>query len=678
MSDRSERDELSERGVSRDAAIAGADDQTKPMLRKLHAVLAAVSDPKLSAIDHGVLAWLIEYANAKTSECWPSISTLAHVTRRSDRSITRSVKKLLARGYIEIVRSATPVTPNTYRITFKDHTSVLDRKKTARAHTLAALARTGGAGQVNVTGGDTDVETGMTPLSGGRDKGVLGVVTSQVTGPDTGGHSGVTPLSTNPYHHPEHEARDDEEGPSTPSPAAAGGASAPGGALPLAAGRGLTHERFWAVYPKKRDAAQADALLSDLMANGEDYEDIIAGATAYALYVKSKQWSADDKFVAQPLNWLKRKRWLDDWSVRPLADRASTGKTATAKGTAGTKVASQGAGKAAKTKKSTKAAKPLESLEQRQARLDAARVKREARAAVVAAAAAEWKVKDDAELEVARGHRNALTEKLSPLGGRVEDHLCDLRSRGVKVGTFKRVSNDLAAQFNLVISAACNDESQSGRQFRNVFGEAGEKFLALVDGYVVDRAAKQAQDAEAARTRLAVVEARAEAERERVSDLQSDLRKIRPAVLAGFTELGIEDRRPIGNALGWEADRLGLKFKQIDWGRHSASVGAAFLNEPGDEAHYKSVFETLGAHDAELLLQICRSTIRESQVDSVGQWHSPMQTGDDGVRRPAPTFAKGGSVTPTFVKQESATPTFTSLDCPNPAAPVDVDAGCEP
>ena len=255
MSDRSERDELSERGVSRDAAIAGADDQTKPMLRKLHAVLAAVSDPKLSAIDHGVLAWLIEYANAKTSECWPSISTLAHVTRRSDRSITRSVKKLLARGYIEIVRSATPVTPNTYRITFKDHTSVLDRKKTARAHTLAALARTGGAGQVNVTGGDTDVETGMTPLSGGRAKGVLGVVTSQVGGPDTGGHSGVTPLSTNPYHHPEHEARDDEEGPSTPSPAAADGTAAPGGALPSAAIGGLTHERFWSVYPKRVDAA---------------------------------------------------------------------------------------------------------------------------------------------------------------------------------------------------------------------------------------------------------------------------------------------------------------------------------------------------------------------------------------------------------------------------------------
>lgn len=672
MSVESERGGISERDVRRDMAMTGGDDLAKPMLRKLHAVLAATSDPRLSAIDHAVLAWLIEYADAKTGVCWPSMSTLAHVTRRSDRSMTRSVKKLLSRGYIEIVAPATPMSSIRYRVTFKDHAIIADRKKTARAHTLAARAHLGGAGQATVTGGDADVYTGVTPTSGGHDEGVQGVLTSEVGGPDTGGHSGVPPLSTNPYHHPEHEARDDEEGPSTPSPAAADGTAAPGGALPSAAIGGLTHERFWSVYPKRVDAARADAYLSELQSKGADYEVIIAGAAAYALHVKAKSCS-DDRYVARPLNWLRDKRWLDDFTVRPLADRASIGKKTTAKGGTGTKDASRGIGEAATTKKSVKPAKPLESLEQRQARLDAARVKREAKAAVDALAAAERKVKDDAELEVARGNWIALTEMLGPLGGRVEDHLCDLYSRGRKIGTFQRVSNDHAARINLFISAACSDERQSGRQFRNVFGEAGEKFLALVEGYVVDRAAKQAQDAEAARARLAVVEAKAEAERERVDELRSELRKIRPTVLAGFTELGIEDRHPIGNALRWEADRLGLKFKQIDWDRNGSSVGAAFLNRPGDEVHFKSVFETLGAHDAELLLRICNAAVDERRRGHGEQHHQPTYIADDGSVRPAPTFERR-TPTPSFRKPESVTPNFLKRDRPNAAGPDDVDA----
>jgi len=620
MSVESERGGISERDVRRDMAMTGGDDLAKPMLRKLHAVLAATSDPRLSAIDHAVLAWLIEYADAKTGVCWPSMSTLAHVTRRSDRSMTRSVKKLLSRGYIEIVAPATPMSSIRYRVTFKDHAIIADRKKTARAHTLAARAHLGGAGQATVTGGDADVYTGVTPTSGGHDEGVQGVLTSEVGGPDTGGHSGVPPLSTNPYHHPEHEARNDEEGPSTPSPAAADGTAAPGGALPSAAIGGLTHERFWSVYPKRVDAARADAYLSELQSKGADYEVIIAGAAAYALHVKAKSCS-DDRYVARPLNWLRDKRWLDDFTVRPLADRASIGKTGTAKGTAGTKAASQGAGKAATTKRSTKPANPPESPEQRQARLDANRVKREARAAALEKATAEYKVKVSAELETARTNWAALTEKVAPLDGDFSKHMLKMLGLASRAGKFGTSPGPTQGS-RRAVDMACADGDKSGHQFRDVFGKHGEKFLSIVDEYVAGVLAENIEAAERAalaaealqektRAEAAAADEAERLEHGRAVELRQALQSIRAKVISTFAPYDVIGKEvgALGAKLIWLVEDMGGRFKTIDGFDDQTPLGKAFRAGPGDETHYQRIFEQLGAHDCDLLLRVCQARI---------------------------------------------------------------------
>ena len=95
--------------------------------------------------------------------------------------------------------------------------------------------------------------------------------------------------------------------------------------FPSAASGGLRHDWFWNVYPKRQHVAEADAYLADLLANGVVTREVLEPAViAYAKSVLARH--LDQKYIAQPLNWLSKKRWCDDWSL-PVSKQSLTTKS---------------------------------------------------------------------------------------------------------------------------------------------------------------------------------------------------------------------------------------------------------------------------------------------------------------------------------------------------------------
>ena len=77
--------------------------QIAPGLRKIYALEAAASDPKLSAGDKSVLTWISSYSAAGTWISYPSHSTLARLTQLSRRAVINSIERLIRFGYVEII-----------------------------------------------------------------------------------------------------------------------------------------------------------------------------------------------------------------------------------------------------------------------------------------------------------------------------------------------------------------------------------------------------------------------------------------------------------------------------------------------------------------------------------------------------------------------------------------------
>lgn len=106
---------------------------TKPKtIHKLFALRRALMDQGLTKADVLTLAALIEYRNSKSGESWPSVPSLACVTKLSQRCIQLALRRLENGGHIA-TRLGGGRTSNTYEVLLNDDKSPLsDRIKEAR------------------------------------------------------------------------------------------------------------------------------------------------------------------------------------------------------------------------------------------------------------------------------------------------------------------------------------------------------------------------------------------------------------------------------------------------------------------------------------------------------------------------------------------------------------------
>src|SRR5689334_11808936 len=104
--------------MSRSRAVRGRMDQGKRggFQRAKGAWLVAVAaDPRLSAADLAVAITLSRYLNSRTGYAWPSHQTIAVDTNRDRATVWRSLKRLEALRWLEVVHARGRRNSNRYK-----------------------------------------------------------------------------------------------------------------------------------------------------------------------------------------------------------------------------------------------------------------------------------------------------------------------------------------------------------------------------------------------------------------------------------------------------------------------------------------------------------------------------------------------------------------------------------
>ena len=78
-------------------------------------------DPAMSPADKSVYLSVTSYANYVTEECFPSMAKIAKDTKLSKRTVRRSIDRLVAAGYLEIVKPGGPRRATIYRVPTKSY-----------------------------------------------------------------------------------------------------------------------------------------------------------------------------------------------------------------------------------------------------------------------------------------------------------------------------------------------------------------------------------------------------------------------------------------------------------------------------------------------------------------------------------------------------------------------------
>lgn len=102
------------------SAARRQDDTHEGPLKKLSAILAAASDPRLTSADRSIFAWFVDQARAAQGFiAYPGFALLRHLVQRNRRTVAESVAHLAELGYLEVVKVGEPGRRGRYRITFK-------------------------------------------------------------------------------------------------------------------------------------------------------------------------------------------------------------------------------------------------------------------------------------------------------------------------------------------------------------------------------------------------------------------------------------------------------------------------------------------------------------------------------------------------------------------------------
>lgn len=100
-----------------------------PALPRHVAALRLVSRSTLNAGEKALLRAMIEWWNPVSGELWPSVATLAEATGYTDRGVQRILRRLIAAGVVELVRSTAGGSGHTNRYRLR-----LDRLTPRRAN----------------------------------------------------------------------------------------------------------------------------------------------------------------------------------------------------------------------------------------------------------------------------------------------------------------------------------------------------------------------------------------------------------------------------------------------------------------------------------------------------------------------------------------------------------------
>lgn len=241
-------------------------------VQKLDFLANVAKDNDLSRIELAGLVVLANSQNSKSGEHWRSFNSWAEATGSSSRQVKRAISRLMAKGYVRLVRPGT-------------------RDGKANVYTLGSVT---------------------------HDTTLCEVVTPEVKGSDIEGQKVVSPMSplsslsirvTNEDR--KNRSTDGDAMPSGPADAALGQRQ------PVKAGQDK-YPGFWAAYPLRAGVANAERIIGERIAAGVAYADIVAGAKRYAEYCK-----ATKQVRRSPADsWLQRESWRDEWSAPPKKTKA--------------------------------------------------------------------------------------------------------------------------------------------------------------------------------------------------------------------------------------------------------------------------------------------------------------------------------------------------------------------
>ena len=254
-------------------------DKPEPiLLKKFLMIRAALYDKNLSKGDVSVQWQILDRYSVANGDCWPSLKRLAADTGLTQRTIQRSVTRLIESGHSIIVKHGNRVSSNHYKPDF----SLLDRVETSTSLP------------------SNEVETSTSVC---RDSQVPKV---------------ETPTSLKPINEPEHQARGELMGLSANATSDASLAT-PLGGLPLASKDKDKYPAFWDVYPMRKHVSKTEDEITAMLSNGVLLADIVEGARLYAEHVKVKQakWKGGKDYTIQPQNFITKERWRDDWIITP-------------------------------------------------------------------------------------------------------------------------------------------------------------------------------------------------------------------------------------------------------------------------------------------------------------------------------------------------------------------------
>lgn len=249
------------------------------LLAKWELLGCALASKQLSAADCAVLHYLCDRYDEEMGYAWPSLDTIAARTGRDRKTVRRAINDLRDAGLIA-VEPGDRVRPNHYRPCFGAQVGAILPLQVG-----AKLSK--GRGEIVPKVG------AKLPLNSTYDPGY-----------EAGGHGG------SPAAHA----------------AGAGGGATPA-AAPAPAGATRRYADFWSAYPKATQVFAAEKLIDELLRGGVQLPDIVAGAAAYGRHVAMQPWQDKNRYTAGAVNWLRDRRWLDDYAQTLEGKPASRGKT---------------------------------------------------------------------------------------------------------------------------------------------------------------------------------------------------------------------------------------------------------------------------------------------------------------------------------------------------------------
>lgn len=225
---------------------------------------------------------IADMADSKSGVCWPSFSYLADACGTSIRHIKKSINQATENNLVTIAEHGNRVRSNRYRI------------------------------NLDLLGSD------LQDTTHGGDPQDTRVVISRAEGSDLQVPDVVIHRSPESIHPTEHQAREGWDRSLTEGGVRSLRADRP--TLSRQAGR---YDEFWEALGKRSTVYESEQLITEFIADGVDYADIIDGA---------KKWRAYNdvtggRHAASPLKWLENRKWLDDWELPAAKAKAESKRT---------------------------------------------------------------------------------------------------------------------------------------------------------------------------------------------------------------------------------------------------------------------------------------------------------------------------------------------------------------